>query len=200
MKRVFLLSGTLLISLVISAWPKQKALPLNPFGLDDPLIGVAAPELEISEWINGEGVTLKDLRGKVVVLEFFQMWCPGCNKFSIPLMKDWVQKFADEKDVTFLSIHTVFEGYIMQSPRRLKKFLKKKKIEHLVGIDRRVKGDSVPVTMGRYRTGGTPCMAILDKKGVVRFKYFGGFRKEPVEALILELLKDEFLAQSKPSP
>lgn len=38
----------------------------------DPLVGKEAPELEIAEWI-GDGHSLKDLRGKVVVLEFFQM-------------------------------------------------------------------------------------------------------------------------------
>ena len=38
----------------------------------DPMIGKEAPELEISEWV-GDAYTLKDLRGKVVLLEFFQM-------------------------------------------------------------------------------------------------------------------------------
>ncbi len=48
-----------------------------------------APELEISEWINGEGITLESLCGKVVIIEFFQLWCPGCNHSSILLMEKW---------------------------------------------------------------------------------------------------------------
>ncbi len=50
-----------------------------------------APEWVISEWINSAGFTLEDLQGKVIVIDFFQLWCPGCNKFSIPLMEKWKQ-------------------------------------------------------------------------------------------------------------
>jgi hypothetical protein len=58
---------------------------------------VKAPDWQISQWINGPGVTLSELRGKVVVVEFFQLWCPGCNSFSIPLMKKWNQTFSTER-------------------------------------------------------------------------------------------------------
>ena len=44
-----------------------------------------APELQITEWINNEGsITLQGLRGKVVVLEAFQMLCPGCVAHGLP--------------------------------------------------------------------------------------------------------------------
>ena len=33
-----------------------------------------APEWIISEWINGPGVTLGELKGRVVIVEFFQLW------------------------------------------------------------------------------------------------------------------------------
>lgn len=190
MKGIFIVAS-LVAGLALPAWPEERALPLNPFRLEDALIGQEAPELEISEWLNGKATTLKGLRGHGVVLEFFQMWCPGCNRFSIPLMREWTEMFADEKDLSFISVHTVFEGHSYQSPQKLKKFLKKKGIKHLVGIDRHSGNDSVPVTMRRYRTGGTPAIAILDKKGVVRFKYFGAFRKEPVTDLIRKLMKEE---------
>ncbi len=40
---------------------------------DLPPAGPEAPSLEVSEWVNGDPVTLEDLRGKVVVLEFIQI-------------------------------------------------------------------------------------------------------------------------------
>ena len=46
-----------------------------------------APEWTISEWLNSEATKLRDLRRKVVIVDFFQFWCPGCNSFSIPLLK-----------------------------------------------------------------------------------------------------------------
>ena len=128
MKNYFLKT---LLSLVLIMSPvlfdgKNKTLPVNPFGLKDPLIGMKSPEPMILEWLNGKGQPLSSYRGKVVVMEFFQLWCPGCNKFSIPLMKEWSNKFKDNKNFILISIHTVSEGHSFQSPNRLRKFVKEK--------------------------------------------------------------------------
>jgi thiol-disulfide isomerase/thioredoxin len=168
----------------------RETLPLNPFEISDPLIGKHAPSLDISLWINGEGVALEDLRGKVVVLEFFQLWCPGCNSFSIPLMKEWFEEYPNNQEIQFLSVHTVFEGHSYQTVSRLRQFIREKKIKHLVGVDRHFGNDPLPVTMKRYKTGGTPSMVILDKRGVIRFKWMGGFNAEPVKELLDVLIAD----------
>ncbi len=150
-----------------------------------------APDWIISEWLNGNAKTLKDLRGKVVIVDFFQLWCPGCNAFSIPLLKQWEQTFAPEikaGKLTVISIHTVFEGHDYQNPDKLKKFLKRKRIHHLVGIDRHAVGDRVPQTMRLFGTRGTPEMAFIDQNGVIRFQEFGGFNVERAERLLRKLL------------
>jgi len=152
---------------------------------------IKAPEWMISEWINGSGTSLHDLRGKVVVVEFFQLWCPGCNKFSIPLMKEWGQTFHDEitaGDLTILSIHTVFEGHDYQTPERLRNFVKEKGIHHLVGIDHHNSGEHLPETMKRYNTMGTPEVAIIDKQGMIRMQRFGGFDTDRAAQLLRHLL------------
>jgi thiol-disulfide isomerase/thioredoxin len=158
---------------------------------------VKAPEWLISEWINGPGVTLSELKGKVVIVEFFQLWCPGCNSFSIPLMKKWNKTFRNELasgDLVAVSIHTVFEGHSYQTPKRLRAFLQEKGIHHLVGIDKHEQGERIPETMKRYRTRGTPEMAIIDKRGYIRFQIFGGFDPAPVENLIIQLLREPLAA------
>ena len=153
--------------------------------------GIKAPEWDIAEWINGDAVTLEELKGKVVILEFFQLWCPGCNEFSIPLMKAWQNTFTKEIEsgqLVMLSIHTVFEGHFMQSPGRLKSFVKKKGITHLVGIDRHIGDEEIPETMSRYRTRGTPEMAFIDKQGNIRVQQFGSFNPDRGETLVRQLL------------
>ena len=150
-----------------------------------------APELDIAEWINGEGITLEELKGKVVIIEFFQLWCPGCNQFSIPLMKQWNHTFAKELKsgkLVMLSIHTVFEGHDYQSPSRLKGYLKEKEITHLVGIDRHRDSKHTPETMRRYATRGTPEMVFIDKQGNIRVQHFGSFKAEEGEKLVRKLL------------
>ncbi len=181
--RFFLLSIFFVTSL--SAPTLATNIPAN--------MSQTAPEWEISEWINSKGFKLSELRGKVVVIDFFQLWCPGCNSFSIPLMHKWEQKYADQAkagDIQFVSIHTVFEGHSYQNPARLKKYLKEKQIEHPVGVDQQQKGHYVPVTMRRFNTKGTPEIAIIDKQGRIRFQRFGSFDVPASEQLIDQLLSE----------
>ena len=153
-----------------------------------------APSWDISEWINSPGLELKHIRGQVVIVDFFQLWCPGCNRFSIPLIAHWEENiFAEQLNderITFVSIHTVFEGHSMQTPKRLRAFIKEKEITHAVGIDRHKKGQHLPETMKKYRTRGTPEIAIIDKKGRIRFQKFGYFEPAQAEALIRKLLAE----------
>jgi len=152
-----------------------------------------APDWLVSEWINSPGVTLSELKGKVVIVEFFQLWCPGCNKFTIPLMKQWNRTFKNQIEsgkLKILSIHTVFEGRDYQTPERLKSFVKEKGIHHLVGIDVHKKGEYLPETMKRYRTRGTPEVAIIDKNGYIQFQIFGGFDPAIAENLIRKLINE----------
>ena len=155
-----------------------------------------APEWVISEWINSTGLALEDLQGKVVVIDFFQLWCPGCNKFSIPLMEKWKQKYNDRKDIQLIGIHTVFEGHPQQTPERLRQYVKEKNITYPIGIDKYVSSQRLPETMIRYHTRGTPEMAIIDKNGRIRFQHFGSFNPDVVEDLINILLEEEYFIRS----
>lgn len=153
-----------------------------------------APQWDISEWINGHGGNVDTLRGKVIVIDFFQLWCPVCIQFSIPLMNQWEKDFAHAVaagELAFVSIHTVFEGHGYQNPKRLRRFLKEKAIRHPVGIDRHLPGDHVPQTMRRYGTRGTPEMAIIDKAGMIRFQKFGYFEPAQGARLIRRLLAEQ---------
>ncbi len=150
-----------------------------------------APEWVISEWINSDGLALKNLRGKVVIIDFFQLWCPGCNKFSGPLMEKWKQKYSNRKDIQLVGIHTVFEGHSQQTPKRLRQYVKEKNITYPVGIDDYVSNQKLPETMIRYQTRGTPEIVIIDKNGKIRFQHFGSFSSDVVEKLIDTLLDEE---------
>jgi len=158
------------------------------------LVPEEAPDWKVSEWLNGNPGDLDDLRGQLVLIHFFQLWCPGCNDFSIPLFQHWEESFGARDDVTVLSIHTVFEGHDVQTPERLRSFIQEKGIRHPVGIDAYpAPGSEVPITMDRFETGGTPHVAIVDKQGLLRFTHFGRFDPVPVEAFI-----ERMLAEKKP--
>ncbi len=150
-----------------------------------------APEWVVSEWFNSDGFTLKEMRERVVIIDFFQLWCPGCNRFSIPLMEKWDQKYRGCNDIQLIGIHSVFEGHDHQTPERLRQYIKEKNITYPVGIDDHASDQGTPETMIRYRTRGTPEMAIIDKRGNIRFQHFGGFNPADAEKLINELLAEQ---------
>ncbi len=56
-----------------------------------------APELDVTEWFNTDTpLTLDNLKGRVVVIEAFQMLCPGCVLHGIPLAQSIQRTFPEE--------------------------------------------------------------------------------------------------------
>lgn len=164
----------------------QLALPVQAQA-----VGRTAPSWDILEWINGDVGNIDTLKGKVIIIDFFQLWCPGCNKFSGPLMNYWQGIFADQKatgQLVFVKIHTVFEGRNYQTIKRLKSYVKEKAITIPVGVDRHIGDRRIPETMRRYKTRGTPEMVIIDGDGVIRFQEFGSFDPTTVEPMITQML------------
>jgi len=155
--------------------------------------GKPAPEWDLTGWLNGDGGSVAGNKGKVIVIDFFQLWCPGCNKFSGPLMKHWQQVFhkdIKEGRLQIVKIHTVFEGHRYQNNDRLKAYIEEKEITLPVGLDRHKEGSHLPETMLRYKTRGTPETAVIDKEGVIRIQNFGFFDYKQVQVMIGELLNE----------
>lgn len=162
-----------------------------------------APRWQVSEWVNGNPGALESHRGRVVVIHFFQLWCPGCNNFTIPLMQQWDRLWSDRDEVMIVSIHTVFEGHDYQTTERLRDFVREKGILHPVGIDDYdKKRPDVPVTMRRFENTGTPQLAVIDKEGNLVFNHFGSFDASTVEFMIERLMKErsELKPSRKPKP
>lgn len=156
------------------------------------IVNHKAPEIQASEWLGSEKISISDLKNQVVIIDFFQLWCPGCNSFTKPLLKHWHKKYAKQlqnKKMTIIGVHTVFEGHSIQTLDALKFYLKKNDITHPIANDLLVSGH-LPETMKKYRTRGTPEIAIIDKQGVIRFQEFGYFEPKVAEKLIDRLLKE----------
>lgn len=59
------------------------------------LIGQKAPELDIEDWANGSPLTADDLKGKVVLLDFWAIWCGPCIA-TFPHLREWQEKYSDK--------------------------------------------------------------------------------------------------------
>ena len=150
-----------------------------------------APELQTTEWLNaGEPVTLGKLRGKVVVLEAFQMLCPGCVSHALPQAMRVCRTF-NPGDVAVIGLHTVFEHHAAQGSRdALAAFLHEYRITFPVGIDAPSEGNALPMTMTSYAMQGTPTTILIDREGHLRKQKFGQEEDLVLGAEIMSLLRE----------
>ena len=148
-----------------------------------------APELQVSEWFNTKDhLSLRDLAGKVVVIEAFQMLCPGCVMHGIPLAQA-VQRTFPEEQVAVIGLHAVFEHHAAMTPVSLAAFLHEYRITFPVGVDAAGEG-SIPKTMEAYKLKGTPSLVLIDKSGHLRAQHFGDVSQLRLGAEIATLLAE----------
>ncbi len=89
--------------------------------------GSPAPELKVSEWVQGGPISLKDYQGKVIVVEVFQVNCPGCFIYGIPEAIDTYQKYKNN-GVVVLGLATAFEDFDKNTLENLKLLLQESKV------------------------------------------------------------------------
>ena len=130
------------------------------------------PDWSVDQWLNTpQPISLLDLRGKVVVIEAFQMLCPGCVSHGLPLAQQVFDHFPRD-DVAVIGLHTVFEHHTAMTPVSLEAFLHEYRITFPVGVDT-PGAATLPVTMERYGLRGTPSMLLVDRGGVLAAHHFG---------------------------
>ena len=153
---------------------------------------VAAPELQTRDWLNtDESIALGALRGKVVLIEAFQMLCPGCVSHGLPQAMR-VHRVFDRDQVVVVGLHTVFEHHGAQGSREaLAAFLHEYKIAFPVGIDAPSDCGGIPQTMARYGMQGTPTLILVDKQGRLRKQKFGWEDDLILGAEIMSLVRDD---------
>lgn len=147
-------------------------------------------ELDVQEWVNHEGLSNEDLRGKVVVVEVFQMLCPGCVNHGIPQAQK-IHRMIDESQVQVIGLHSVFEHHDVMTPEALKVFIDEFGIKFPVAVDMPREGQRIPSTMKKYRLEGTPSIILADRKGRIRQVQFG-----QVDDFVLGLLLGSLLSET----
>jgi thiol-disulfide isomerase/thioredoxin len=130
-----------------------------------------APALDGSQWLNiTQDISLEQLKGKVVLLDFWGQWCAPCVK-KLPLSEELHTKFK-ERGLVVIGVHSADQS------EKLKEFLKVKKVSFPVMIDR---GE----TAKRYVIDTWPTYFLIDKTGKVVWGFAG---EPPTTTKIEELL------------
>ena len=82
-------------------------------------IGKKAPNLKVSEWVQGNDTNLDQHSGNVVLVEVFQVNCPGCFMYGIPEAIEIFNKYKS-KGVSVLGVATAFEDFDKNTLKNLK--------------------------------------------------------------------------------
>ena len=126
------------------------------------LAGKPAPKVFAERWMNGIGGDegLKTFQGDVVVVTFFATWCPNCRK-EWPRFRKMVADFS-KNGVTFLAVVNPED---LQDGEPVDQYLASQKLEFLdVALDPQEQSGIA------WRVSGYPASAVIDRKGIVRWR------------------------------
>lgn len=154
---------------------------------------IGAPPWQISEWLNTEPIALRDLRGRVVVLEVFQMLCPGCVAEALPQAQRIGRVFGE--DIALIGLHSVFEHHDAMTPVALAAFAHEYRLRFPIGIDEH-DADRTPMTFTEYGMRGTPTTLLIDKWGRIRAHRLGMTDDMSLGADLARLIAEEPAARS----
>jgi hypothetical protein len=85
-------------------------------------IGTKAPNMEVSTWVQGKPTNIDKEKGNVVLIEVFQINCPGCFLYSIPEAIDIYRKYSDS-GLKVLGLATAFEDFDKNNLENLQKLV-----------------------------------------------------------------------------
>jgi thiol-disulfide isomerase/thioredoxin len=138
-----------------------------------------APELNNQIWLNSKPLKLAELRGKVVMVEFWTFECINCQHVT-PSLKALHAKYAD-KGLVIIGVHSPEFGYEKEL-KNVQAAIAEAEIKYPVAIDNDY------ATWNAYNNHYWPARYLIDKKGNLRLLQIGEGGYAQTEAVIQALL------------
>ncbi|HXK52915.1 MAG TPA: redoxin domain-containing protein, partial [bacterium] len=153
----------------------------------------------LTSWFNSEPLELEDLKGKVVIVDFWTYSCINCIR-TLPYLEKWHEKYSGQ-GLVIIGVHSpefVFE----KVPDNVEGAVKKYGLQYPIALDSDFK------TWRAYDNHYWPAKYFIDKDGKVRHTHFGEGAYEESELIIRQLLgelnegsvlDDELVSENKVS-
>jgi thiol-disulfide isomerase/thioredoxin len=165
------------------------------------LVGQDAAPLQVDAWVNGAPLTDVDLKGKVVLLDFWAVWCGPCIA-TFPHLREWQEKYAD-KGLVIIGLTRYYNytwndeaGRASRSQEKvteeaehdmLRKFAEHHNLHHRFGLQKE------NTLSEYYGVTGIPHVVVIDQSGKIRLIRVGSgeANAKAVSDLLRELLEDK---------
>jgi cytochrome c biogenesis protein CcdA/thiol-disulfide isomerase/thioredoxin len=153
----------------------------------------AAPALELKregpmpsldgavKWLNSPALSTKQLKGKVVVIDFWTYSCINCLR-SVPYTEAWWEKYKDS-GLVVIGVHTP-EFAFEKAVANVQKSLGDLKITYPVAVD------SNYAIWNAFHNEYWPAHYFIDAEGQIRYHHFGEGKYDESEQVIQQLLKE----------
>ena len=146
-----------------------------------PVEGMMPPLNGATTWINTPPLTTEQLRGKVVVVDFWTYSCINCIR-SIPYVRAWAEKYKDQ-GLVVIGVHTP-EFAFEKSEANVRQNIQRLGITYPVAMDNEF------AIWRAFKNQYWPAHYFIDAKGQIRHHHFGEGDYDGSERVIQQLLKE----------
>ncbi len=166
----------------VEAEPTPGLPGFEPTGRIGGALGDTAPEFKgISQWLNSGELKMEELRGEVVLIDFWTYTCVNCIR-TMPYLREWNEKYSD-RGLTMVGVHTP-------------EFDFEKITDNVVSANEElsvvwpVAQDNDFGTWRSYNNRFWPAKYLIDANGIVRYTHFGEGAYDETEHHIRALLEE----------
>lgn len=144
--------------------------------------GKVLPDFQgIQQWLNSEPLTIANLKGNVVLIQFWTFACINCQR-TLPRITQWHRQYAAQ-GLKVIGIHTP-EFAFERDPNNIKRALQQHQITYPVPIDNDYK------TWKAYSNEYWPHLFLADRRGLMRYDRVGEGAYDTTEQTIQQLLRE----------
>jgi thiol-disulfide isomerase/thioredoxin len=144
-------------------------------------VGQPAPEITGGPWLNSAPLSLEQLRGRAVLVEFWTYGCINCRNV-LPALRGWHEAYA-AVGLTIVGVHS--PEFLWERPLdRVADAVRE------LGIRYPVVQDNDFAIWKRYGTWAWPTAVLVDRRGVIRYSHIGEGAYAETDAMIRRLLDE----------
>lgn len=157
--------------------PAQQIDNVLNLDLGAPEIGTLAPDFVLND-LAGKPVQLSDLRGSLVVINFWASWCDPCRE-EMPVLQDFYDQYAD-RGLVVLGVNATYTD----SRADATSFIEELGLSFPMLFDETgAVGDQL------YKVVGLPTSYWIDQEGIIRSFQLGAFTEDEMEAILSSLME-----------